>query len=90
MGDGECLVPVDGRVPSTRNGTELSRFCDRLMARFVELGASQAKVAVEMTGFGADALYKGLWNASNKREFMGRVTVRKSDGQIVLMRGKRK
>ena len=92
MGDdvSELLEPMDGqRLPSVRNGTRLSRFCDRLVAYFVEHGATQARVAADKTGFPFEVLYKGLWNATNKREFSGRVAVRKVEGEIVLIRRKR-
>ena len=84
----EFLEESSGRVPSTRNGTDMSRFCDSLIARFLERGMAQAKVAWGRAGFDQSALYRGLWNASNKREFRGRVTVRKCEDEIVLTRVK--
>ena len=84
------LSPYEGRLKSTRNATELSRFCDELVATFLSHGASMASVRVDLAPYGADALYKGLWNACSKKDYTRRVSVHKQDGELLLIRKKEK
>ena len=83
------LSPYEGRARSTRNATELSRFCDELLATFLSHGASMASVRVDLAPYGADALYKGLWNACSKKDYRRKVAVHKQDGELILIRKER-
>lgn len=73
---------------SVRNGTDLSRFCDGLMRRFLKSGAEHALIRVDRTEYDLGALYKGLWNASCKADYRGRVTVHRQDEKLYLIRKK--
>lgn len=71
---------------SVRNGTDLSRLCDRLIRGFLASGAEHATVRVARTGYGLDALYKGLWNSSCKSAWRGKVAVHRQDKDLYLIR----
>lgn len=82
----DYLEDFAGRVCSTSGATSMSRFCNELIAAFVDSGAPVARVAEEKTAFDSDALYKGLWNASCKSDFKGSVRVHRQDGMLLLVR----
>ena len=67
------LAPFEEHVTLTRNGTELSRFCERLVVAFLGYGASCARVRCEMAPFPADRLYEGLRNVCGKNGYRGSV-----------------
>ena len=77
-------------VSSTRNTTALSSFSERLVCTFLGYGASQATVNVEQTSYDIETLYKGLWNICAKDDFRGKVRVHKQNGQLLLIRERKR
>ena len=82
----KLLEPFDGPIRSTRNGTELSALCEKLVASFVANRASAAKVRCDRCGYGADEMYKCLWQITGKRDWKDLVKVHKQDGDVLLVR----
>lgn len=81
------LIPGDGSdISTTRNATDLSRFCERLVRTFLGYKATSATVVVERTGYDIETLYKSLWGVCARKEFIGKVDVHKQDGQLMLVR----
>lgn len=76
--------PTDGRIPSTRNTTRLSAACDSLLSEFASSGMAQAKVVCEGAGLSQRELYRALWRTACKREFSGKVVVRKVGDRVYL------
>lgn len=80
------LHVYEGPEYTTRNGTDLSEFCNRLLSSFVKYDAQQASVKVADTPFGFEELYRGLWNACCNKKFSGRVRVHKQGRMILLVK----
>jgi len=83
------LSDYAGGVADTRNATDLSRFCRRLVDAFAGMPSERASVNVELTGFAFEALYKGLWNVCARDGYRGRVRVHKQDGILLLIKERR-
>lgn len=84
--DDEFLEPFNEPVTISRNSTELSRFCERLVVRFIQFRAASAKVKHTKSDFTVDALYSGLRNVCKKNDFKYLVEVHKRDGELILVR----
>ena len=80
------LEPFPDPVTVSRNGTELSRFCERLLGTFISYKSSQARVRHHETNYSLDILYQGLRNACRKNDFKNLVEVHKRDDELILIR----
>lgn len=84
------LEAFDGDVSHTRNGTPLSALCESLVSSFVKNHAEAARVRCDKCGYPPDAMYKCLWQITQKDCWRDRVWVHRQNGMILLIRkGKR-
>ena len=82
----DVVTPYKGPTGVSRNSTERSRLCERIINYFIRQGASAASVNWDKTQFDQGSLYKGLRNTLSKDAYKGRVKVQLKDGIIILKR----
>lgn len=82
----EIVTPYAGDLGVARNSTARSRLSARILAYFLHYHADSATVEWRRTAYQIDELYKGLWNASQKPPYKGRVQVSMRDDQLILKR----
>lgn len=82
------LDDCNDAVSLRRNSTRVSRFSEALITTFLSYGASKSYVRYAETPFDYEALYRGLYNVSQKNDFKGLVKVHKQNGKIILLRCK--
>ena len=84
--ENDFIEPYDDPVTVTRNSTELSRFCEKLVITFIKNRATSGKVKVQNCDFEIDVLYQGLRNTCKKNDFKNLVEVHKRYGDLILVR----
>lgn len=84
----DMLEAFDGDVSHTRNATPLSTMCESLVSTFVKNNAAVAKVRWDRSGYGADAMYRCLWQIAQKDCWRHSVWVHRQNGLILLVRKK--
>ena len=82
----DFLEPFDGLVSSTRNGTQLSALCEKLLATFVRNKAEVATVRCDKCGYEPEAMYRCLWQLARKDDWKRSVTVHTQNGDVLLIR----
>lgn len=82
----DYLEPFHEPVTISRNSTELSRFCEKLVITFIRYQSSTAKVRHYDTEYSLDVLYQGLRNTCKKNDFKDIVEVHKRNGDLILIR----
>ena len=82
----ELLDVYDGAISISRNPTERSVLAEKLVVAFLRNRACMASVKWELSGYGLDELYKGLWNTCQKEPYKRLVTASKRDGKLILRR----
>lgn len=80
------VTPYKGPCTTSRNSTDRSRLCERIVDYFIRQGAGAATVNWDKTPFDEGSLYKGLRNTVKKESYKGRVKVQLRDGIIILKR----
>ena len=84
--DQDLLEPFNELVTISRNSTELSRFCEKLVGAFIRYRSSQARVRHQQTEYSVEVLYQGLRNVCKKNDFKNLVEVHKRNGELILIR----
>lgn len=84
----DLLTPYESNVTHTRNGTELSRFCEQLVRTFLDYRAIRAMVHWQKTNYSLDMMYSGLRNTCKKNEYRKVVAVHKQNDELILIRQK--
>ncbi len=82
----KLLSPYEYDVTHTRNGTELSRFCEKLVRTFLEYRTMRAIVHWQMTEYSLETMYLGLRNICKKNEYRKHVSVHKQNDELILIR----
>ena len=80
------LEPYNGVLSTTRNGSELTELCEKLVITFIRNGASNARVRKEEIGYGFSDLYSGLYNICRRKAFKELVLVHRQNGDVFLIR----
>lgn len=75
-----------GEVRDTSNGTPLSAECDRIIRCFLASGWKVGNVRWDRTEWDRRTLYRGLWEASRKTAFRGRLRVHAQEGLVLLVK----
>lgn len=78
----EPLDPCDAR--RGHGTTALSRFCVRTVSAFLESGLAAA--TVRGAEWDARTLYRGMWRACTRKDFIKLVEARLRDGEVLLVR----
>lgn len=88
----EDLLEPREEGPDTRLGgspTELSRLCEGMVRTFLSWGAASATVRCDRIPYDREKVYKSLWDTCARRKYLGKVSVHKAGGEMVLVRGRK-
>ena len=87
MDELEPIAPEE--APGSGNETELSAWCERVVAAFAGSGHAMASVRIDGR-WSVAAVYKGLWRVCSKRKWRRDVQAhRRGDAVVLARRGER-
>lgn len=82
----DLVAPYDGATSIARNSTERSILAEKIIRTFIRNRAAFASVKWEDTDYELFDLYRGLYNACQKKAYKKIVTVSMRQNQIILKR----